>query len=259
MAAPASGCSPHSSSSVKSLPPPCPKSPPDYPDLYGKRRELAKVQMLEREINFLEVEHLPLLSFSVLCFGLDAPPFESKFTVKPFTFPLVMKRERRAKICTKSTPSIPMLQRSKRFCGREPGPADTHQKPKEQKVLPILEMAMVLLSLGYPVSTSHGFAAAAAPVSLAVVQNCHAATSPIPALAHLVAVPAAAATAVVTAAAASLRRPTTGPAAASPPPPLPVAVVFPASIAASAETVERSAAVAVAEAARRTTPAAVLI
>lgn len=41
--------------SVPSLPPPRPKSPPDYPDLYGKRREMAKVQMLEREISFLEV------------------------------------------------------------------------------------------------------------------------------------------------------------------------------------------------------------
>ncbi|KAF2304108.1 hypothetical protein GH714_027299 [Hevea brasiliensis] len=47
-----SGCS----SSVPSLPPPCPKSPPEYPDLYGKRREMAKVQMLEREIGFLEEE-----------------------------------------------------------------------------------------------------------------------------------------------------------------------------------------------------------
>ncbi|KAA8534766.1 hypothetical protein F0562_029792 [Nyssa sinensis] len=39
-----------------SLPPPRPKSPPMYQDLYGKRRELAKVQMLEREIGFLEEE-----------------------------------------------------------------------------------------------------------------------------------------------------------------------------------------------------------
>ncbi|KAM3301060.1 guanine nucleotide-binding protein subunit gamma 3 isoform X1 [Capsicum chacoense] len=39
-----------------SLPPPCPKPPPQYPDLYGKRRESAKVQMLEREIGFLEEE-----------------------------------------------------------------------------------------------------------------------------------------------------------------------------------------------------------
>ncbi|KAL5537833.1 hypothetical protein UlMin_043722 [Ulmus minor] len=44
------------SSSVPSLPPPRPKSPPAYPDLYGKRREMAKVQMLEREIGFLEEE-----------------------------------------------------------------------------------------------------------------------------------------------------------------------------------------------------------
>ncbi|KAK6941280.1 hypothetical protein RJ641_026657 [Dillenia turbinata] len=44
------------SSSVPTLPPPCPKSPPEYPDLYGKRRELARVQMLEREISFLEDE-----------------------------------------------------------------------------------------------------------------------------------------------------------------------------------------------------------
>ncbi|KAI8565331.1 hypothetical protein RHMOL_Rhmol03G0250800 [Rhododendron molle] len=41
------------SSSVPSLPPP---RPPEYPALYGKRRELAKVQMLEREISFLEDE-----------------------------------------------------------------------------------------------------------------------------------------------------------------------------------------------------------
>ncbi|KAH1216376.1 Guanine nucleotide-binding protein subunit gamma 3 [Glycine max] len=42
------------SSSVPSLPPPSPKSPPEYPDLYGKRRETARVHMLEREITFLE-------------------------------------------------------------------------------------------------------------------------------------------------------------------------------------------------------------
>ncbi|CAN7121719.1 unnamed protein product [Brassica rapa subsp. narinosa] len=39
-----------------SLPPPRPKSPPPYPDLYGKRREAARVQMLEREIGFLEAK-----------------------------------------------------------------------------------------------------------------------------------------------------------------------------------------------------------
>ncbi|VVB16983.1 unnamed protein product [Arabis nemorensis] len=40
-----------------SLPPPRPKSPPEYPDLYGKRREAARVQMLEREIGFLEANN----------------------------------------------------------------------------------------------------------------------------------------------------------------------------------------------------------
>ncbi|KAJ0030291.1 hypothetical protein Pint_13517 [Pistacia integerrima] len=45
-----------SASSVPSLPPPRPKSPPEYPDLYGKRREMARVQVLEREIGFLEEE-----------------------------------------------------------------------------------------------------------------------------------------------------------------------------------------------------------
>ncbi|KAG2300042.1 hypothetical protein Bca52824_036514 [Brassica carinata] len=39
-----------------SLPPPRPKSPPEYPDLYGKRRAAARVQMLEREIGFLEAK-----------------------------------------------------------------------------------------------------------------------------------------------------------------------------------------------------------
>ncbi|KAK8509130.1 hypothetical protein V6N12_018218 [Hibiscus sabdariffa] len=42
---------------VQPLHPPCPKSPPSYPDLYGKRREKDKVQMLEREISFLEVSN----------------------------------------------------------------------------------------------------------------------------------------------------------------------------------------------------------
>ncbi|KAK4396841.1 Guanine nucleotide-binding protein subunit gamma 3 [Sesamum angolense] len=40
--------------SAPSLPVPRPKSPPEYADLYGKRREMAKVQVLEREIGFLE-------------------------------------------------------------------------------------------------------------------------------------------------------------------------------------------------------------
>lgn len=56
------------SSSMPSLPPPCPKSPPDYPDLYGKRRGAAKVQMLEREIGFLEVSCCCL--FFIFLFGV---------------------------------------------------------------------------------------------------------------------------------------------------------------------------------------------
>ncbi|KAK8503182.1 hypothetical protein V6N12_067569 [Hibiscus sabdariffa] len=44
------------SSFAEPLHPPCPKSPPKYPDLYGKRREKAKLQMLEREASFLEEE-----------------------------------------------------------------------------------------------------------------------------------------------------------------------------------------------------------
>ncbi|XP_020235543.1 guanine nucleotide-binding protein subunit gamma 3 isoform X2 [Cajanus cajan] len=35
---------------------PSPKPPPGFPDLYGKRREMAKIHMLEREISFLEEE-----------------------------------------------------------------------------------------------------------------------------------------------------------------------------------------------------------
>ncbi|XP_047318835.1 guanine nucleotide-binding protein subunit gamma 3-like [Impatiens glandulifera] len=45
-----------SESSSSSSAPPSPKSPPPYPDLYGKRRQLAKVQFLEREICILEEE-----------------------------------------------------------------------------------------------------------------------------------------------------------------------------------------------------------
>ncbi|GAB4838052.1 hypothetical protein Ancab_027582 [Ancistrocladus abbreviatus] len=44
------------SSTVPSMPPPCPRSPPQYPDLYGKRREIARLQMLDREKGFLEEE-----------------------------------------------------------------------------------------------------------------------------------------------------------------------------------------------------------
>jgi hypothetical protein len=58
--------------SVPSLPSPCPKSPREYPDLYGKRREMAKVQMLEREIGFLEVGLKSAIV--VLCSSPPPPP-----------------------------------------------------------------------------------------------------------------------------------------------------------------------------------------
>ncbi|KAG5006285.1 hypothetical protein JHK85_024827 [Glycine max] len=49
-----------------SLPLPSPKAaPPSCPDLYGKRREMAKIQMLEREISFLEV----VTSLALTCLG----------------------------------------------------------------------------------------------------------------------------------------------------------------------------------------------
>ncbi|KAI8005020.1 BAHD acyltransferase [Camellia lanceoleosa] len=49
------GSSSFSSLVVPSLPPLRPKSLPEYLDLYGKRRELPKVQILEREITSLEI------------------------------------------------------------------------------------------------------------------------------------------------------------------------------------------------------------
>lgn len=54
------------SSSAPPLPPPRPKSPPEYPDLYGKRREMKKIQMLEREIDFLEVYSSVVFSLVVI-------------------------------------------------------------------------------------------------------------------------------------------------------------------------------------------------
>jgi hypothetical protein len=49
---------------VLSLSLPSPKAPPEYPDLYGKRREMARIQMLEREISFLEVCFFSSCTFS---------------------------------------------------------------------------------------------------------------------------------------------------------------------------------------------------
>ncbi|XP_057430754.1 guanine nucleotide-binding protein subunit gamma 3-like [Lotus japonicus] len=45
-----------SSREPSSMPLPSPKAPLGCPDLYGKRRQTAKIQMLEREISFLEEE-----------------------------------------------------------------------------------------------------------------------------------------------------------------------------------------------------------
>lgn len=42
---------------------PMPKSPPGYIDLYAKRRHQAKLQVLEREIDFLQVNYLILCAF----------------------------------------------------------------------------------------------------------------------------------------------------------------------------------------------------
>ncbi|CAK7352428.1 unnamed protein product [Dovyalis caffra] len=65
------------SSSLPSLPPPCPKSPPEYPDLYGKRREMAKVQMLEREIGFLENVRAAVNAIYVTALPASAAQLES--------------------------------------------------------------------------------------------------------------------------------------------------------------------------------------
>ncbi|XP_077230349.1 guanine nucleotide-binding protein subunit gamma 3-like isoform X2 [Tasmannia lanceolata] len=42
--------------SISQLPLPSPRSPPRYPDLYGKHRKNAELQILNREIGFLEEE-----------------------------------------------------------------------------------------------------------------------------------------------------------------------------------------------------------
>ncbi|KAL2458830.1 Guanine nucleotide-binding protein subunit gamma 3 [Forsythia ovata] len=86
--------------SVPPLPPPRPKSPPKYPDLYGKRRELAKVQILEREIGFLEQNKegsqiLSLLEMALVCAPNHLPFMEYSYS----SFLLVDRRERRVSTC----------------------------------------------------------------------------------------------------------------------------------------------------------------
>lgn len=47
-------------------PPKSPRSPPACVDLYGKRRQTVKVQVLEREIGLLQVSFFLFLFFSFL-------------------------------------------------------------------------------------------------------------------------------------------------------------------------------------------------
>ncbi|XP_010520536.2 PREDICTED: guanine nucleotide-binding protein subunit gamma 3-like, partial [Tarenaya hassleriana] len=78
-----------------SLLPPRPKSPPAYPDLYGKRREAARVQMLEREIGLLEAE----LKF------IEGIPPASKYCKEVSDF-----------VVANSDPLIPVQKKSRRPC-----------------------------------------------------------------------------------------------------------------------------------------------
>lgn len=78
---------PPSSSSSSSIPPPYPKSPPQYPDLYGKRRQAAKLQMLDREIGFLEVYFIFFFWTSYAC-HCQSPFFrDSEETASPSQTP----------------------------------------------------------------------------------------------------------------------------------------------------------------------------
>ncbi|KNA24178.1 hypothetical protein SOVF_018050 [Spinacia oleracea] len=59
-----SGSGPGPGTMVQSLPPPRPKSPPD---LYGRRREMVRLQVLEREKSLLEAATLPGLLQTSVC------------------------------------------------------------------------------------------------------------------------------------------------------------------------------------------------
>ncbi|KAK2645207.1 hypothetical protein Ddye_020402 [Dipteronia dyeriana] len=131
-----------STSSVPSLPPPCPKSPPEYPDLYGKRRETAKVQLMEREIGFLEEE---LKSIE----GLHPA---SKYCKEVADFVLAT-----------SDPLIPMNRKNRRSC-------------RFWKWLWYHLLFMLSLFLECPVLSAlgfHGFAVAAVILGVLFVCNCH--------------------------------------------------------------------------------------
>ncbi|KAK1549513.1 hypothetical protein Q3G72_003203 [Acer saccharum] len=137
-----------STSSVPSLPPPCPKSPPEYPDLYGKRREAAKVQLMEREIGFLEEE---LKSIE----GLHPA---SKYCKEVADF-----------VMATSDPLIPMNRKNRRSC-------------RFWKWLWYHLLFMLSLFLECPVLSAlgfHGFAVAAVILGVLFVYNCHAAANVI--------------------------------------------------------------------------------
>ncbi|KAG0469508.1 hypothetical protein HPP92_016208 [Vanilla planifolia] len=53
---------------VRTAPALSPKSPPNYPDLCGRRRLQHEVQILNREIGFLEVNSFFFLTLQVLDF-----------------------------------------------------------------------------------------------------------------------------------------------------------------------------------------------
>ncbi|KAE8674369.1 guanine nucleotide-binding protein subunit gamma 3-like isoform X6 [Hibiscus syriacus] len=136
-----------STSSLRSLPPPRPNSPPEYPDLYGKRRETAKIQMLEREISFLEQEELKSVQ------GLQPA---SRYCKEVTDF-----------VMAKSDPLAPTPY-GLYLCSLK-------QKPEESKVMSVLEVALVpiscasglclffLLVAEFPALTCHGSAVAAIP------------------------------------------------------------------------------------------------
>ncbi|KAK8543167.1 hypothetical protein V6N12_015731 [Hibiscus sabdariffa] len=123
-----------SSSSVQTLPPPCPKSPPEYPDLYGKRRETAKIQMLEREISFLE-EELKSLE------GLQPA---SRYCKEVTDF-----------VMAKSDPLIPTSRKNRKSC--------RFWKWLWYQFLVLLFYVFSLLVVEFPALTCHGSAVAAIP------------------------------------------------------------------------------------------------
>ncbi|ERN11297.1 hypothetical protein AMTR_s00024p00243360 [Amborella trichopoda] len=70
----ADAASSSSSPSFSSLPLPSPRTPPSYPDLYGRYRKQAELQNLDREITYLQEELRSLESLppaSICCKEVD--------------------------------------------------------------------------------------------------------------------------------------------------------------------------------------------